>query len=114
MSHWVVITYVRPSTDIQWFTPSTEVMSLKDEFQNTEPKKIEHYEKVESANGLKQYYKIAFKDSDAFTEFENESRGQTNIAVREEYLNSNGITYTIDHAGESEPVISSGITGVSG
>ena len=46
-----------------------------------------------------------------YTEFENTSKGQTNITVREDYLNSVGITYTIDHAGASEPVISSGITG---
>ena len=111
MAHWVLVTYVRPNTNTAWFTPSADILELANEFQNTEPKKIEHYEKRESADGLKQYYKIAFKDSDTYTEFENTTKGQTNITVREDYLNSVGITYTIDHAGASEPVISSGITG---
>ena len=111
MAHWVVVTYERPNTSVAWFTPSSEILDLATEFQNTEPKKITSYEKSESADGLKQYYKIAFKDNATYTEFENTSKGQTNITVREDYLNSVGITYTIDHAGASEPVISSGITG---
>ena len=105
MAHWVLVTYVRPNTNTAWFTPSADILELANEFQNTEPKKIEHYEKRESADGLKQYYKIAFKDSDTYTEFENTSKGQTNITARVNYLNENGINYWIDHHGETEPTL---------
>ena len=45
MAHWVVVTYERPNTGVAWFTPSSEILDLATEFQNTEPKKITSYEK---------------------------------------------------------------------
>ena len=107
MAHWSLITYTRPNTGVAWFTPGAEVMSVIDTYKNDDVARptIELYEKSESADGLKQYYKIAFKDNDTYTEFENTTKGQANIAARVNYLNDNGINYWIDHHGETEPTL---------
>ena len=67
MAHWSLVTYTRPNTDTAWFEPSAEVLALIDTYKNDDlvNPTIETYEKIESADKLKQYYKISFKDEES-------------------------------------------------
>ena len=104
MAHWSLITYTRPNTDIAWFTPSAEVMSVIDSFKNDNI--IESYEKSESADGLKQYYKIKFRDIEASESMRDNSVYNTNATARDNYCNENGIHCIVEQFDDSEPVIS--------
>ena len=104
MAHWSLITYTRPNTDIAWFTPSAEVMSVIDSFKNDNI--IESYEKSESSDGLKQYYKIKFKNIEASESMRDNSIYADNIVARNSYCVSNDINCIVEQFDGSEPVIS--------
>ena len=113
MSHWVLVTYTRPNTDTPWFNISAEatalIESLKDDDIVNPP--IEVYQKAESTNGLKQYFKVAHKDIESAEALLANSVYLANENARNNYLNSTGTTCVIDQFGESEPVINLGLGG---
>ena len=102
MAHWSLITYTRPNTGVDWFTPSAEVMSVIDSFKTNNV--IELYEKSESADGLKQYYKIKFRDIEASESMRDNSVYNTNATARDNYCNENGIHCIVEQFGNIEPV----------
>jgi|TARA_B100001778_G_scaffold244032_1_gene204350 hypothetical protein len=107
MANWALITYTRESTDKAWYEPSDTIKDKVVEYQNTDPKKIVHYETAESANGLKKYFKIGFLDSDTALAFGNTDEMISSREQRDNFCNNadNGVTYSIDRALEVEPSI---------
>lgn len=90
MISWVLITYTKESTDKDWFKGSSTV-AIKNkvtEFQNTDPKKIIHYEKKSSADGLKRYFKLGFKDVDTAIEFQDSAENIASVSEREAFCNN--------------------------
>jgi|TARA_B100000959_G_C14986781_1_gene625986 hypothetical protein len=105
MAHWTLVTYTRPQVLTDWYSPTAEVVSKIDEWKNTDPKKIEHYEVKESDDGLKQFYKIGFKDTDTSLAFLDESAAQSNETARNAHCESTGITAVVNQYGENEPIL---------
>mgnify|MGYP001368453236 FL=1 len=108
MAHWSLVTYTRPNTDTAWFEPSAEVLALIDTYKNDDlvNPTIETYEKIESADKLKQYYKISFKDEESSELLGDNSVYSDNIKARNSYCMSNDISCVIEQFGDVEPVIS--------
>jgi len=106
MAHWSLVTYTRPNTDTAWFEPSAEVLALIDTYKNDDlvNPTIETYEKIESADKLKQYYKISFKDEESSELLADNSVYNTNATARDNYCNENGIHCNIEQFGDIEPV----------
>ena len=107
MAHWSLITYTRPNTGVAWFTPGAEVMSVIDTYKNDDVARptIELYEKSESADGLKQYYKIKFRDIAASEAMRDNSVYTANATERTNYCNANGITCLVEQYDDTEPTL---------
>ena len=107
MAHWSLITYTRPNTGVAWFTPGDEVMAVIDTYKNDDVARptIELYEKSESADGLKQYYKIKFRDTEASETMRDNSVYIANATERTNYCNANGITCLVEQHGDTEPTL---------
>ena len=107
MAHWSLITYTRPNTGVAWFTPGDEVMAVIDTYKNDDVARptIELYEKSESADSLKQYYKIKFKDNTASEAMRDNSVYTANATARDNYCNANGITCLVEQHGDTEPTL---------
>ena len=52
MAHWSLVTYTRPSTEVAWFTPGSEVLNVIETLKSDNT--ITTYQKSESSDGLKQ------------------------------------------------------------
>lgn len=103
MAHWSLVTYTRPNSLTNWFTPSDEVLAKIEEFKTAN--KILTYEKSTSADTLKQYYKIQFSNTDASAEFADLPECVENYTVRQTYCTNNGITINTEQFGDSEPIV---------
>ena len=113
MSHWVLVTYTRPNTDTDWFEPTAEAKQLIESLKDDDivSPSVEVYQKAESSDGLRQYYKIGFREESISIGLLDQAAYNDNTTARNDYCNENGITVAIDHFGETEPVIPSGIGG---
>lgn len=113
MSHWVLVTYTRPNTDTAWYEPTAEAKALMNTLKDDDivNPSVEVYQKSETADGLKQYYKIGFKEESISIDIASKSAYIDNEAVRNDYCSLNGISCSIEHFGENEPVLSTGIGG---
>jgi len=113
MSHWVLVTYTRPNTDTPWFNISAEATALIESLKDDDivNPSIEVYQKAESTNGLKQYYKICFREESISSNIAEREDYAANETARNNYLAGSGVTCIIEHFGETEPVLSSGIGG---
>ncbi len=105
MAYWILATYTRPNTGVAWFSPSADVITTLNEYKGTEPKKIEHYEVKESADGLKQYVKLGFVDQAESLNFKDSPAMKANEEARENYLDNSGVTVLIEDRGPAEPTI---------
>ena len=107
MAHWSLITYTRPNTGVAWFTPGDEVMAVIDTYKNDDVARptIELYEKSESADGLKQYYKIKFRDIEASEAMRDNSVYTANATARDNYCSENGLTCSVKQYGDTEPTL---------
>ena len=108
MAHWSLVTYTRPNTDTAWFEPSAEVLAHIDTYKNDDlvNPTIETYEKNESADKLKQYYKISFKDVESSELLGDNSVYTDNITARDSYCVSNNINCIVEQFDDVEPEIS--------
>tara|TARA_B100000073_G_scaffold118465_1_gene95887 strand:+ start:322 stop:639 length:318 start_codon:yes stop_codon:yes gene_type:complete len=105
MAYWILATYTRPNTGVSWFTPSDEIMAKVNEYKDSDPAKITHYEVKESGDQLKQYIKIGFSDQAESLNFLAEDVVQNNESARQSYIDSNPTTVIIEDREETEPTI---------
>ena len=107
MADWTLITYTRTSADKAWPTPGTAVMDKITEYQNTDPKKIVHYETADSADGLKKYFKVGFIDRATAITFGDTPENSASIEERENFCNNpdNGMACLVERGLEVEPPI---------
>ena len=107
MSHWVLVTYTRPNTDTDWFEPTAEAKALINTLKDDDivNPSVELYQKSESADGLKQYYKIKFRDIEASEAMRDNSVYIANATERTNYCNANGITCLVEQHGDTEPTL---------
>ena len=107
MASWTLITYTRGSTDNPWLNPSSAVLDKVTEYQNTDPKKILHYEKKDSADGLKRYYKLGFKDEVTALEFRDTAENVASFNQRKSFCDipANQMTFLINNGLNDEPSI---------
>ena len=107
MASWALITYTRTSADKAWPTPGAAVINKITEYQNTDPKKIVHYETADSADGLKKYFKLGFLDIDTALDFGNTPENLASIEERDNYCNNadNGMACLVERGLEIEPSI---------
>ena len=107
MTSWALITYTRGATNNPWPNPSSAVIDKVTEYQNTDPKKVIHYEQQDSADDLKRYYKLGFKDIDTAREFQDSAENVASIEHRENYCNNadNGMDCLVEKGLEVEPSI---------
>ena len=107
MSFWTLITYTRPNTDTEWYQVNDEakayIESLKAD-DGANPSNIS-YEKLESNDGLKQYYKLNYKDGATADLLQESDIGVANETARENYCSSNNIVFTEELVGETEPSV---------
>ena len=113
MSHWVLVTYTRPNTDTAWYEPTAEAKELMNTLKDDDivNPSVEVYQKIETADGLKQYYKICFREESISSNIAEREDYAANETARNDYLAGSGVTCIIEHFGETEPVLSSGIGG---
>ena len=113
MSHWVLVTYTRPNTDTDWFEPTAEAKALINTLKDDDivNPSVEIYQKSESADGLKQYYKIGFREESISSGIVENEAYAANETARNNYCSENGISCVIEHFGDTEPVLSTGIGG---
>ena len=102
MAYWILATYTRPNTGVSWFTPSDEIMAKVNEYKDSDPAKITHYEVKESGDQLKQYIKIGFSDQAESLNFLAEDVVQNNESARQSYIDSNPTTVIIEDREETE------------
>ena len=107
MASWSLTSYIRGSIDIDWLEVPTAVTDKVTEYQNTDPKKIIHYEQKDSADSLKRYYKVGFKDIDTSHEFEALSEVLAALNNRDTFCNNadNKMTFEQDRGLDIEPTI---------
>tara|TARA_B100000902_G_C27222529_1_gene870449 strand:- start:1015 stop:1332 length:318 start_codon:yes stop_codon:yes gene_type:complete len=105
MAHWSLVTYTRPNTGVSWYTPGSDVMTVVNAQLNSDPKLIESYEVTESGDGLKQYYKIAFKDESTSEALAENATYLANVTERNNYCTANNITCNVQQFGATEPTI---------
>lgn len=107
MASWALITYTRTSADKAWPTPGAAVINKITEYQNTDPKKIVHYETADSADGLKKYFKVGFLDRDTALAFGNTPENLASIEERDNYCNNadNGMACLVERGLDVEPSI---------
>ena len=113
MSYWVLVTYTRPNTDTDWFEPTTEAKALMNTLKDDDivNPSVEVYQKSETADGLNQYYKIGFREESISSNIAEQESYAANEKARNDYCTANGISCIIEHFGETEPVLSTGIGG---
>ena len=113
MSHWTLVTYTRPNLDTPWFEPTAEAKSLMESLKDDDivNPSVEVYQKSESADGLKQYYKIGFKSEDIAADLLTNDVHLANETARNNYCTENGVSCIIEQFNETEPVLSTGIGG---
>ena len=111
MSHWVLVTYTRPNTETPWFNLSAEASALIETLKDDDivNPSIEVYQKAESTDGLKQYFKVAHRDTAAAEALLGNAVYLANEAARTNYLSTTGTTCVIDQFNENEPVINLGV-----
>jgi hypothetical protein len=108
MASWALITYTRESTDKDWFEGSSSQAAIDKvtEFQNTDPKKIIHYETADSADGLKRYFKLGFKDVDTAIELKDSAENIASVSEREAFCNNLENKITVNEiTSDEEPSI---------
>ena len=103
MAHWTLVTYTRPNSLTNWYTPSAEVLAKIEEFKTAN--KIVTYDKFTSADTLKQYYKIQFSNTDASAEFADLPECVQNYTDRQTYCTNNGMSVITEQFGETEPTV---------
>tara|TARA_E500000331_G_scaffold57052_1_gene51193 strand:+ start:1407 stop:1748 length:342 start_codon:yes stop_codon:yes gene_type:complete len=113
MSHWVLVTYTRPNTDTAWYEPTAEAKELMNTLKDDDivNPSVEVYQKIETADGLKQYYKICFREESISIDIASNSVYIDNETIRNDYCSVNGISCDIEHVGETEPETPTGIGG---
>ena len=103
MAHWSLVTYTRPSTEVAWFTPGSEVLNVIETLKSDNT--ITTYQKSESSDGLKQYYKICFKDQESALAMESNETYMSNATARQTYCTENNITFLVEQFEEAEPIV---------
>ena len=105
MAYWILAKYTRPNTDVAWFSPSDDVVAKVNEYKDSDPAKITHYEVKESDDGLKQYIKLGFADQAESLNFLAESEVQDNENARALYLSGTTVSGSVEDFEEIEPTI---------
>ena len=103
MAHWSLVTYNRPSTTVRWFEPGSEILSVIETLKSEGA--ITTYLKTESIDGLKQYYKMCFKDVESALAITNDETFKANVEARDKYINENGISVLVEQFGDIEPIV---------
>ena len=103
MAHWSLVTYNRPSTTVRWFEPGSEILSVIETLKSEGA--ITTYLKTEWIDGLKQYYKMCFKDVESALAITNDETFKANIEARDNYIDENGISVLVEQFGDIEPIV---------
>lgn len=109
MAHWLLSTYTRTSLVDDWYIRHNEAELLAHplgvkitEFKDSG--KITHYERKESDDGFKQFFKIGFKDEASYNEFIALSDYGNTRTEQQSWINDMGLTYS-EAVSADEPAI---------
>ena len=111
MAFWSLVTYTRPDTSKEFYIRKSEAEVLAtplgvkvNEYMNTDPKKIIHYERKKSEDGLTQYFKVGFKDEATYNEFTALTDFSDSRTEQAAWCSDNSLTYELI-TGAEEPII---------
>ena len=113
MTHWTLVTYTRPNLETPWYEFTQSLKDLVETLKNDDlvDPSLSVWQKSESADGLRLYYKIGMKNAETSLSLLENSVYKDHEALRDSYCNTNGIIPEVEQFGATEPVLQSGING---